>query len=464
VLRWRRDDVAPNHPFSSERGKSSNRAVALPQKFFRKIIDAPAVWRNIHVKAGEGHMNVDRVVGGTEAAATASDAELLEQFVTRRSEEAFAALLRRHQSMVWGVCRRILGQHADAEDAFQAVFLVLAAKASSLRHQANLGPWLYGVTCNTAIKQRQRERVRRVHEHRAGAAGGSQELFSDLDEPLVDAEIVAVVDSEIQRLPEKYRSAVVLCEIEGHSRADTSRILGIPPGTLSSRLASARDRLAFRLARRGVALGTAPLALLLASPSAPAAGLTATTLHQTVAASGAAGAGVSGPVAALTQGVLHAMFMQQVKTWAAGIALALAVAAGTIWLALAALAQDERAPNDRDRIVGVWKPISVMDNGQERPAEEATVTITKDKIEIRQNKKGPGRAFPYSLDPAQNPKHFNSKSADGTKDVLGIYKFEDNKLFLCVNETGGADRPTQFVSEAKSANDLLMIMERAKKE
>jgi RNA polymerase sigma factor (sigma-70 family) len=462
VFRWLRDDVAPNHPFSSERGKAHNSAVALAAEISWKLIDAPAVWRNIHVKAGEGYMNADRVVGGAEAAATASDAELLEQFVTRRSEEAFASLLRRHQTMVWGVCRRMLGQHADAEDAFQAVFLVLAAKASSLRHQANLGPWLYGVTCNTALKQRERDRLRREHERRAGAASGAQASHAELSDTPDDAEVVALVDEEIQRLPEKYRSAVVLCEIEGHSREDASRMLGIPAGTLSSRLASARDRLAFRLARRGVALGTASLAVLLASSSAPAAGLTAATLHQTLAASGVAGAGVSGPVAALTQGVLHAMFMQQVKTWVAGIALALAVAAGTIWLSFVALAQGDRPANDRERIIGVWKPTSIMDNGRERPAGEAKVAITKDKIELQFGKKG--RAFPYSLDPDHNPKHFNTKSADGTKDVLGIYKFEDNKLFLVINETGGGDRPTQFVSEAKSANDLLMIMERAKKE
>jgi RNA polymerase sigma factor (sigma-70 family) len=407
-------------------------------------------------------MNAHRVVGGAEAVAHASDAELLEQFVTRRSEDAFAALLRRHQAMVWGVCRRMLGQHADAEDAFQAVFLVLAAKASTLRHQANLGPWLYGVTCNTALKQREQERLRRKHEHRAGTASGLGDLFSDVDQPVADAEVVAILDEEIQRLPDKYRSAVVLCEIQGRSREDASRVLGIPPGTLSSRLASARDCLALRLARRGVVLGAAPLAILLDAPSAPAASLAATTVQQTLAASGAAGAGVSGPVAALTQGVLHAMFMQQVKTWAAGIALALAVAAGTILLTLAALAQGDGPANDRERIVGTWKLISVMDNGRERPADDAKAVITKDKIELHFG--GKSRAFPYALDPDHNPKHFNTKSADGTKDVLGIYKFEDNKLFLVINETGGGDRPTQFVSEAKTANDLLMIMERAKKE
>src|SRR5579871_3879425 len=194
-----------------------------------------------------------------------SDGELLACFIERREETAFAALLRRHGPMVLGVCRRILGNVHDAEDAFQATFLVLVRKASSVRPREAVGNWLYGVAYRTALEARTRLLRRRTRE---------REL---VDIPHADNrpdacwfELQAVLDHELHRLPDKYRLAVVLCDLEGRSRKEVARQLAIPEGTLSSRLATAHKKLAWRLTRYGLSVSGASLAMLIAENAASA--------------------------------------------------------------------------------------------------------------------------------------------------------------------------------------------------
>src|SRR5262249_25731466 len=163
----------------------------------------------------------------------------------------------RHGPMVLGTCRRLLNNDADAEDAFQATFLVLAKRAASVVPRAMVGNWLYGVGRRTALEGRGAA-ARRPGEERGGPAGGpgrAAGAWSDL-RPLLDG--------ELGRLPDKYRAALVLCDLEGKSRQEAARQLGWPEGTLSCRLARGRALLARRLKRRGVALTGAVLAAALA--------------------------------------------------------------------------------------------------------------------------------------------------------------------------------------------------------
>jgi RNA polymerase sigma-70 factor (ECF subfamily) len=245
---------------------------------------------------------------------TATDGQLLARFVATRDEAAFAALVRRHGPMVLGVCRRVLHDVHDAEDAFQATFLVLARKAGSVVRRDSVGCYLYRVAYHTALEARAANARRRARER----------PMKDLPHPEVaPAEArdwLPLLDRELGRLPEKYRAAVVLCDLEGQSRREAARQLGVPEGTLSGRLTTARRRLARRLARWGLAFSGGGLAALLAENAASACvspGLfLSTTRAALLTASGqAAVAGVvSAEVVALTEGVMKAMFLHKLKT------------------------------------------------------------------------------------------------------------------------------------------------------
>ena len=185
-----------------------------------------------------------------------TDGQLLECFVERRDEAAFEALVRRHGPMVLGVCRRVLRHPQDAEDAFQAAFLVLVRRAASIGQRELLGNWLYGVAYRTALDARAAAARRRVLERQVSPMPEPQAT----DAADAGRELRPLLDQELSRLPEKYRVPVVLCDLEGRTRRDVARQLGIPAGTLSGRLTAARQMLARRLARRGgLALSAAPL-------------------------------------------------------------------------------------------------------------------------------------------------------------------------------------------------------------
>src|SRR5262249_15380177 len=170
-------------------------------------------------------------------------------------EAAFAALVRRHGTMVLSVCQRILGNAADADDAFQTTFLVLVRKARSLRSRAVLGDWLHGVAKRSALK------ARSAAQHRRGKEQAMARSESHGEEPR--DEWLPILDEEISRLPEKYRLPIILCELEGRTRQEAAQQLRWPEGTVAGRLARAREMLARRLTRRGVKLSAASLAAAL---------------------------------------------------------------------------------------------------------------------------------------------------------------------------------------------------------
>ena len=199
-----------------------------------------------------------------------SDSQLLQEFVTRRDEAAFAGLLRRYGPLVLGVCRQVVRDLHAAEDAFQATFLVLACKAASIRRGASLGPWLYRVAVNIARTAKAQAAQRRLHERQAAAMAPANPAEAS---SLRDWQ--PVLHEEVGRLPEKYRIPVVLCYLEGRTHAEAARRLGWPVGTVKGRLARARDLLGTRLTRRGLALPAGGVAALLAASSADSAAVSA---------------------------------------------------------------------------------------------------------------------------------------------------------------------------------------------
>jgi RNA polymerase sigma factor (sigma-70 family) len=250
-----------------------------------------------------------------------TDGELLGAFVSSGDEAAFEELLRRHGPMVLGVCRRVLGDH-DAEDAFQATFLVLARKAASLGRPQQVGNWLYGVAYRAALEGRAARRRWRELPLRAVPEPAAAEAAEDR------GELRPLLDRELERLPRKFREAVVLCDIEGRTRREAASQLGIPEGTLSGRLTTARRRLARRLGRYGLPCSAlAALTPEIAQAIVPESLFVSTIRAANQFAAGPAAAGaVLAPVAALAEGVIRAMFVSKLK--AVGAALALLVLAG----------------------------------------------------------------------------------------------------------------------------------------
>jgi RNA polymerase sigma factor (sigma-70 family) len=180
-----------------------------------------------------------------------TDHQLLQRFVADRDESAFASLVQRHAPLVLGLCRSILGNHHDAEDIFQAAFLVLARKASSIRKGESVGSWLYAVAYRLAHKARVRDGKRRKCEQRAAKLAEQ----TPMDE-VAWRELRDILHEEVSRLPEKHRAAVVLCYWEGRTHEQAGQQLGIARSTIKDRLEKAREMLRTRLARRGLALPT----------------------------------------------------------------------------------------------------------------------------------------------------------------------------------------------------------------
>jgi RNA polymerase sigma factor (sigma-70 family) len=200
------------------------------------------------------HYLRDLVRPGAEAEPT--DAQLLERFIAGREEQAFANLMMRHGPMVQGVCRRLLQHVQDAEDVFQATFLVLARKAGSVRKRASLASWLYGVAYRLARKALVAAARRRARERKAPAMANP-----DFSTEMSRRELRSVLDEEINRLPEKWRGPFILYYLEGKSQEEAASLFGLPAGSISFHLARARERLRGRLSKRGVALAAGGLTL-----------------------------------------------------------------------------------------------------------------------------------------------------------------------------------------------------------
>jgi RNA polymerase sigma factor (sigma-70 family) len=231
-----------------------------------------------------------------------TDAQLLNQFVLDGAAEAFAEIVRRHGTMVFGVCRRVLGHEQDAEDAFQATFLVLARKAGAVRPMESLGRWLYGVAFRIARNAKSRR-----HRESERLANVADQIQTDKAKPPAQADWLPLLDEELKRLPERDRLPIVLCDLMGRSRKEAAEELGLSEGTLSSRLARGRDRLRDRLERRGVVPSITAVGVALETSAAPAA-----LVHPV---SNPATGMTTSAAAILAQGVIRAMLIHTtVKT------------------------------------------------------------------------------------------------------------------------------------------------------
>jgi RNA polymerase sigma factor (sigma-70 family) len=228
---------------------------------------------------------------------------LLQCFTAEADEAAFAELVRRHGPMVLGVCRRLLGVAADADDAFQAVFLILVLRARSIRNADAVGSWLYGVASRVARRARADAHRRRA-AHRRLPVRAEEAAAVPAGE-----EVRPVLDEELDRLPDKYRAPLVLCYLQGKTHEQAADELGWPTGSMSRRLARARDLLRRRLVRRGVTL-SAGAVLTSAVPEA----LARATVRAALSAAGTTGGTVPAAAAALAKGVIHTMFITKCKT------------------------------------------------------------------------------------------------------------------------------------------------------
>jgi RNA polymerase sigma factor (sigma-70 family) len=415
-----------------------------------------------------------RSVGLRQGGADVPDGELLRRHTRQRDEAAFEALVRRHGPMVLGVCRRVLGNYHDAEDAFQATFLVLVRKAGTLRSPESLGNWLYGVAHRTALEAHRAAMRRRAKEARV-----TPRVESPAD---CDADLRPVLDQELARLPGKYRAAVVLCDLEGKSRREAAQELRCAEGTVASRLARGRVLLARRLTRHGLRFSGAPLATALAEGAAPAC-LPAPLVTATVVA---ARGPVSGGVAGLAEGVLKAMLLTKLKT-VVGVSLLLGgVALGLGWLCRETLsatapsgavhqgaasahprepvarlrgeatAVGKASPEDTKavkeevrRLQGTWV-LAAVQNAGEKPAEQDVTTEARRLLIITGTwfvegqqfspKKGTGVV---SIDPTSRPKKLDLRHKDGLA-AFGIYELQDDRLTILGGATTPAERPKEM--------------------
>jgi RNA polymerase sigma factor (sigma-70 family) len=253
-----------------------------------------------------------------------TDAQLLERFLSHGDEAALTALVRRHAPMVWGVCRRVLRSEHDAEDAFQATFLVLIRRAASIATRELVANWLYRVAYNTALRARataarrhSRERTVPVmpEPHIADGNGAS--------------DLRHLLDRELSRMPEKYRVPIILCDLEGKTREEAAAEIGCPEGTVAGRLARARDMLAKRIVRSGVLLSVAALAAELAREGAAA--VPAALLSTTHATASLGATAISPAAAALGEGVAKTIRWARIlRRAAAALVIVLVVGAAIV--------------------------------------------------------------------------------------------------------------------------------------
>jgi RNA polymerase sigma factor (sigma-70 family) len=315
-----------------------------------------------------------------EAARDLSDGELLERFLLRREETAFAILVQRHGPLVLGTCRRLLADTHHAEDAFQAVFLVLARRAAAIRKRASLASWLHGVARRVALRARAQAAARSGRERRP-----REVPQADVLDELMWRELRAALDEEVGALPERYRAPVVLCDLEGRSYEQAARELGWPKSSLASRLGKARGLLRARLVRRGVALSAGALAAGLAEREARAAVPALLTIETVKGAmAGAAGTGavpLSERAVALAEGAMKGTLGTRSKVFAALAALGLL--AGGLGLAAQQARQEDRGA-----------PAAAPGQAGGGPAKATRLLVTASLPDV-----APGRAVILAIDP-----------------------------------------------------------------
>jgi RNA polymerase sigma factor (sigma-70 family) len=429
-------------------------------------------------------------------AAGVSDSQLLGRFLADRDEAAFELLVRRHERLVFGVCRRVLHDPHDAEDAFQATFLALARKGAHVGARGAVAGWLYRVAYRVALAARAQRGRRGGHERPLN--GAVEWVAAPPGTPPVEcAELRGVLDEELSRLPERFRAAAVLCYLDGKTVEEAARELGCARGTVASRLARARARLREALARRGLALSAGLVAVALSQARAAAAppeavvGATLRAARAYAPGTAAAGGAVSAHVATLTEGVLQAMFLAKLKLGAAVIGALLAVLVAGGWLAAQLRAsavagprtQAASAPGDAKKLPAVnaqkkvrpmrdlarrqgdWERVSFEANGE--TTEEKNGLVWKIRgttiFGVHRQTGQEGQTY-LSLDERASPKAMDlvrgqANGSIGTE--RAIYKLEGDSLTLCTGRPNG-ERPQAFRADANNLFPTLTVFRRLK--
>ncbi len=351
-----------------------------------------------------------------------ADGELLTRYRLHRDQEAFGFLVRRHGPMVWGVCRRVLRDTHAAEDAFQATFLVLAQKADAVRPPERLGAWLYGVAYRTALKARGRaSRQQRTERHYASEKLISQQLNND------SAELPQLLDEQLLALPTKYREPLVLCVLRGLNKAQAAAELGLAEGTVSSRLARARQMLRQRLERRGVTVPAGALSVALSAETLAVAVPVALTV-QTIEAAGG-DALIRPAVQLLAHEVMRSMTLLKLKSLGA---MALMVALSGSGIGLYTLHADEK----KNKPAGD-KPAVQPEKPSQKPAKSATPDGEKPATPAAGRKAG-GKVA--SVDTQANTLMLAIKGDSGIVERL-VKVAPDAKVFIDGKEARLADVP-----------------------
>jgi RNA polymerase sigma factor (sigma-70 family) len=346
-----------------------------------------------------------------------SDGQLMDRFVERRDASALEAIVERYGPLVWGVCRRVLRHHHDAEDPFQATFLVLARKAASVMLRDKLGNWLYGVAFQTAMKARATRAKRRVRERPACETAEPEAVPDEHPD-----ELLSRLDREVTRLPEKYRRPIILCELEGKTHRQAAAQLGWPVGTVSGRLSRARALLASRLSRPGTPLTIGVLGALLAHDEARA-GVPPELVRSTAQAASLSTAGqavaagvVSARAAHLTGEVLKTMLLNKLKLTTATLLVVVALAAGGTSLSFRARAAEpadqtkdvEKSAEPSHAAEVVQEEIPTSDE-QPKPAEPPKAEQPRRVEATKQDQPKPGAA---SKEAAGRPKEPVAEAAE----------------------------------------------------
>jgi RNA polymerase sigma factor (sigma-70 family) len=387
-------------------------------------------------------------IAGLSRPSEPTDEDLLRDHVAGRDAGALAAIVRRHGGMVLGVCRRMLWREQDAKDAFQATFLVLLRKAPSLSRPNLLGNWLYGVAYRTASKIRSANSRQRLREA----------PMVDLPAPEADdaswRDLRPVLDDELQRLPQRYRTPLVLFYLESKSADEVAAALGRPRGTVLSQLARGRERLRVLLARRNFALSAGALASLLERTTSADAAVPPRLLEWGIQAQ-AALAVASAQARLLARQVLQDMLRRRL--------LALGALLLTMLLALWAGIQGYaafRAPPvaviraqprpDLDRLQGDWEVVAVRRAGRDLPKEGFPFTRLTIRGDVILHTGGlHDQEMRFRVHPEQRLKAMDMQGRGYHGEVYSaIYALEGNRLTICRSDVG--ERPAELASQPGS--------------
>ncbi len=301
------------------------------------------------------------------------DEELLARFFKTSEEGAFSVLVGRYSSLVYGVCKRVLGNAADAEDAFQATFLVLVKKGAKLQQPGRLANWLYGVALRTANHVKSK-RARRTRVERGASVAAPRSEMNDMNYE----QMWNVLDEEIHQLPPKYALPLVLVYLEGKTNAEAATQLGWPEGSMSRRLSRAKELLRSRLSKRGMAMSAVLLAAAVfarpAAACAPAPLLASTVKAGSLVAQGARLVDVVSPFAAKVVEEVALSLSGSYKLIAS-----LAVAAASLFIASSVVVWQVAAPDDASLFQKPPPPTHIFPPNTDRPGNSASISISAPK-------------------------------------------------------------------------------------